>query len=92
MRADNDIELWELTLKSTKDMKDLIMKVEVQPQATTSEDLPMHELLGLDKKLRSIRDALKMETVQKVQSEQHFMQEEHKFAEIHNIQDYTDMQ
>ena len=60
-KADNDIELWELMERVTKSMDDLIAVFEAQPQDATSEDLPMHELLCLDKQLRSICGTLKME-------------------------------
>ena len=52
--ADNDTELQELTERVTKSTEDLITEFEAQLQASTSENLPMHELLGLDKQLRSM--------------------------------------
>ena len=38
----------------------------VQLEGKSLEDLPMHELLGLDKQLRSIRGSLKVEVAEKV--------------------------
>ena len=56
----DDIELQEIA-KSTED---LIAQFEGQ------ETLPMHEILGLDKQLRSIRGSLKVEVAKKVQLEE----------------------
>ena len=47
----DDIELQEITKNAVRSMENLI----VQLEGESSEDLPMHELLGLDKQLRSIR-------------------------------------
>ena len=63
-----------------------------QLEGGSSEDLPMRELLGLDKQLRSIRGMLKVETAKKVQLEQYIMQEMCKPEEICNILDYTNVQ
>ena len=60
-RAD-DIELKELTENASRSIENLSQRLE-------GEDLPMHELLGLDKQLRSIRDSLKVEVAKKVQLE-----------------------
>ena len=51
----DDIELQEITENVT---------------GTSSETLPMHELQGLDKQLRSIRGLLKVEVAKKVESQQ----------------------
>ena len=49
----DDIELQEIMEKVTKSMEDLITQFEGQ------QTLPMCEILGLDKQLRSIRGSLK---------------------------------
>ena len=60
-----------------------------QLEGKSSKDLPMHELLGLDKQLRSIRGSLKVEVAKKVQLEQCIKQEEHKLEETATIQNTT---
>ena len=57
----DDIELQQITESATKSTEDLIAQFEGQ------EMLPMHELLELDKQLRSIRGSLKVEVAKKVQ-------------------------
>ena len=66
----DDIELQEIA----KSMKDLI--------AQGQEMLPMCELLGLDKQLRSIRGSLKGEMVKKVQLEESILKEKRKLKEF----------
>ena len=44
--------------------------------------MPMQELLGLDKQLRSIRGSLKMEAAKKVQLEEHIKKENRKLERI----------
>ena len=44
--------------------------------------LPMLELLGLDKQLRSIRGLLKVEVAKKVQLDKSINKEKHKLEEI----------
>ena len=64
----DDIELQEIA----KSMEDLIS------QLTETDDLfehPLHELLGLDTQLRSIRGSLKVEVAKKVQLEEHIKKE-----------------
>ena len=61
----NDIELQEITENAAKSTEDLITQFEGE------EMLPMRELLGLDKQLRSIRGSLKVEVAKKVQLEEH---------------------
>ena len=51
----DDIELQEITQNASKNMEDLITQFKGQ------EMLPMRELLGLDKQLRSIKGLLKVE-------------------------------
>ena len=56
----------------SKSTKDLISQMKHNQSQT--DDLfkyPLHELLGLDKQLRSIRGSLKVEVAKKIQLEQH---------------------
>ena len=57
----NGIELQEIMEKVVTSMENLI----VQLEGESSKDLSMHQLLGLDKQLRSIRGSLKVDTVKK---------------------------
>ena len=57
-------------------MEDLIAQFEGQ------EMLPMRELLGLDKQLRSIRGSLKVEVAKRVQLEESIKKEKLKLEEI----------
>ena len=57
----NDIELQEITENVARSMENLI----VQLDGESSEDLPISELLGLDKQLRSIRGSLRVEVAKK---------------------------
>ena len=59
-KVDN-IELQEITENMTRSTENLV----VQFEGESSENLPMRELLGLDKQLRSIRGSLKVETAKK---------------------------
>ena len=71
----DDIELQEI-VKSTEDLIS---------QLTQTDDLfeyPLHELLGLDKQLRSIRGSLKVEVAKKVQLEECIKKECHKLEEF----------
>ena len=63
-RAD-DIKLQEIAKKASRSIENLNQQVQEKP----TEDLPMRELLGLDKQLRSIRGSLKIEVAKKVQLE-----------------------
>ena len=62
----NDIELQEIMENVARSTENLIEHLEGE----SSEDLPMHELLGLDQQLRSIRGTLKVEVAKMVQLEQ----------------------
>ena len=62
----DDIELQEIAENVVRNMENLI----VQLEGESSEDLPMHELLGLDKQLRSIRGSLRVEVAKMVQLEE----------------------
>ena len=74
----DDIELQEIEEKAS----DIISQIkDVQ---TDTDDLfkhPLHELLGLDKQLRSIRGLLKVEVAKKVELEEHITKECHKLEE-----------
>ena len=52
--------------------------------------LPMHELQGLDKQLRSIRGSLKVAVANKVQLEEHIDGDKYKLAEIRDNPEYDD--
>ena len=69
-RAD-DIELQEIAEKALRSIENLNQQVQEEP----TEDLPMRELLGLDKQLRSIRDLLKVEVAKKAQLEERITKE-----------------
>ena len=65
----DDIELQEITENATKSTEDLIAQFKGQ------ETLPMCELLGVGKQLRSIRGSLKVEVAKKVQLEESIKKE-----------------
>ena len=66
--------------------ENLIEQLEVE----SSDDLPMHELLGLYKQLRSIRGSLKVEAAKKVQLEERIKKEKCKLEEIRDNPEYDD--
>ena len=68
----NDIELQEIAKNATRSTEDLIT------QFKGEETLPMRELLGLDKQLRSIRGSLKVKVARKVQLEESIKKEHRK--------------
>ena len=76
-RAD-DIELKEIAEKASRSIENLNRQVQEEP----TEDLPMRELLGLDKQLRSIRGLLKVEVAKKVQLEECITKEQRKLEEF----------
>ena len=57
----DDIELQKIMENTRRSIENLIAQLE----GDSSEDLPMHELLGLDKQLRSIRGSLKVEVAKR---------------------------
>ena len=75
--ADESI-LQKITKNVAGSMKNLIEQLEGE----SSKDLPMGELLGLDKQLRSIRGSSKVEVAKKVQLEEKIKKEKGKFEEI----------
>ena len=69
--ADN-IELQEIAEKA------LGIISQIEDIQTDTEDLfenPLHQLLGLDKQLRSIRGSLKVEVAKKVELQEHIAKE-----------------
>ena len=75
----DDIELQEIVEKTSGIIS------HIKDVQTDTEDLfehPLHELLGLDKQLRSIRGSLKVEVVKKVQLEEHITKERRKLEEF----------
>ena len=74
----DEIELEEIA-KSTED---LIFQINSQSQTDDLFEYPLHELLGLDKQLRSIRGSLKVEVAKKVELEEHIAKEHRKLEEF----------
>ena len=71
----DDIELIELSRESSRISEDLIMDMK-DTQTQTDDLLPMRELLGLNKQLRSICGLLKVEVAKKVQLEEHIKKQQ----------------
>ena len=67
----DEIELDEIA-KSTEN---LIYQINEQTQTDDLLENPLHELLGLDKQLRTIRGSLKVEVAKKVKLEEHIKKE-----------------
>ena len=87
-RAD-DIELQEIVEKASGIIS------QIKAVQTGAEDLfehPLHELLGLDKQLRTIRGSLKVEVAKKVELEGHIEMEKIKLGEIQDDPRYTKKQ
>ena len=74
----DDIELQEIVENASRSIENLNQQVQEEP----TEDLPMQELLGLDKQLRSRRGSLKVEVAKKVQLEEHIKKEHQKLEEL----------
>ena len=74
----NDIGLQEIAEKASRSIENLNQQVQEEP----TEDLPMRELLGLDKQLRSIRGSLKVEAAKMVQLEECIAKEHRKLEEF----------
>ena len=72
------IELEEIA-KSTED---LIFQINNQSQMDELFAHPLHDLLGLDKQLRSIYGSLRVEVAKKVQLEEHIKKEHQKLEEF----------
>ena len=83
----DDIELQQITENATRSTENLI----VQLEGESSKDLPMRELLGLDKQLRSIRGSLKVEVAKKVQLEENIKKEKRKLEYLReHPEEYND--
>ena len=74
----DDIELQEIVENALRSIENLNQQVQEEP----TSDLPMRELLGLDKQLRSIRGSLKVEVAKKVQLEESIKKEHRKLEEF----------
>ena len=72
----DDIEPQDIAKNVTKSTEDLIAQFEGQ------ETLPMQELLGLDKQLRSISSLLRVEVAKKVQLEENIEKEKCKLERL----------
>ena len=75
----DDIELQKIAEKTSGIIS------QIKDIQTDTEDLfenPLHELLGLDKQLRSIRGSLKVEVAKKVEQEEHITKEHQKLEEF----------
>ena len=75
----DDIELQEIAEKAS----DIISQIK-DAQTDTDElfEHPLHELLGLDKQLRSIRGSLKVEVAKKLELEERIAKERRKLKEF----------
>ena len=85
----DDTELQEIVEKASGIIS------EIKDVQTDTEDLfehPLHELLGLDKQLRSIRGSLKVEVAKKVELEEHITKERRKLEEFWEYPEFTMMQ
>ena len=75
----DDIELQEIAEKTSGIIS------QIKDVQTDTEDLfehPLHELLGLDKQLRSIRGSLKVEVARKVELEEYIAKKRRKLEEF----------
>ena len=77
----DDIELNKITKNAARSMENLI----AQPEGKSSEDLPMHKLLELNKQLGSIQGG----SGKKVHLEERIKKEKRKLEEIETIQNTT---
>ena len=75
-----------------KSTDDLISQINEQTQTDDLFEHPLHELLGLDKQLRSIRGSLKVEVAKKVQLDGHIEMEKIKLGEVQDDPRYTKKQ
>ena len=82
----DDIELQVITENAARSTENLIKQLEGE----SLKDLPICELLGLDKQLRSIMGSLKLEVAKKVQLEERIKQEKCKLEEIRDNPEYDD--
>ena len=86
----DDIELQEFMENAVRSTDHLITQLDNQMHSPGHLlEHPLHELLGLDKELRSIRGLLKVETVKKAQLEERIEGEKHELFEIRDNQNTT---
>ena len=71
-------ELQEIAENASRSIENLNQQVQEEP----TKDLPIRELLGLDKQLRSIRGSLKVEVAKKAQLEECIKKECQKLEEF----------
>lgn len=86
LKEADDIELEEIATKTIN---------AVESVGTGTDDLfkyPLRELLGLDREVKNIRGALKVDVAKKVQLEEHIEKEKGKLNEMANDDEYTDEQ
>ena len=76
----DDIELQEIVKNAMRSMENPNQQVQEEP----TEDLPMQELICLDKQLKSIKGSLKVEVAKKVQLEENTEKEKRKLEEFRN--------
>ena len=81
-----EIELQEIMENVARSTESLIKQL----KGESSKNLPMRELLGLDKQLRSIRGSLNVEVAKKVQLEEKINKEKCKLKEIKDNPKYND--
>ena len=75
----DDIELQEIAEKAS----DIIFQIkDVQTDTDDLFEHPLHELLGLDKQLRTIRGSLKVEVAKKLELEERIAKERRKLEEF----------
>ena len=75
----DDIELKEIAEKTSG----IISQIkDVQPDTDDLFEHPLHELLGLDKQLRTIRGSLKLVIAKKLELEERIAKEHHKLEEF----------
>ena len=80
----DSIEIQEIMKNSVKSTENLIK------QLKGSKGLPMRELIGLDKQLRSIRGSLKVETTKNIELQQCIKQEKCRLKEIIDNPEHDD--
>ena len=78
----DDIELQEIAGKASG----IISQIkDIQTDTEDLFELPLRELLGLDKQLKSIRGSLKVEVAKKVELEEHITKEHQKLEELSGV-------
>ena len=90
----DDIDLENIASSASKSTSDLITVLKDSKQTSTDDlfEHPLHELLGLDRTMKTIRGTLMTEVAKKVELSEHIDRERRKLAEIENDTSYTDDQ